>query len=104
MFAKTFLPCLAAGLLAICLASGEVTRASPPPDQAFEGIVVGIVEGKITVTDTLGLTLDSFLVHPGARITLNGKLVKLFDLRPGDNVAILARPGTEAMGIRAVRR
>ena len=66
--------------------------------------VVAVMEGKITVTDPLGFTLHDFLVHPGARVTLNGKAVKLLDLRPGDLVRVLAKPGTEAMGIRAVRQ
>lgn len=80
------------------------TQASPPSNQPWEGVLVQVVEGKISVADPLGLHVEEFLVHPGARITLNGKLVKLFDLRPGDYLFVLARPGIEAMGIRAVRR
>jgi hypothetical protein len=101
MFRRTLLSALIVCLL-LCLRAAA--KASPPPDQPFDGIVVGVVEGKVTLTDPLGLTIESFLVHPGARITLNGKLVKLFDLRPGDLAVVFARPGMEAMGIRAVRR
>ena len=72
--------------LALVLWVGNVTFAKD--DDAHEGIVVSAGEHKLTMTEKDSKEEHSHDVGAEAKITLNGKVVKLDELKKGDKVKV----------------
>lgn len=78
------LPTAALALMAALLVSTTVRAADPV---THEGMVVSAGSGKLTMKDKAGKEL-THTVGPEARITVNGKVGKLEDLKLGTPIRV----------------
>lgn len=72
-------------------------------DDAHEGTVVSVADGKLTMTATGSKDEHSHAVAADAKITLNGKEVKLTDLKKGDKIKVTLGSDKKATKIEARR-
>lgn len=56
-----------------------------------EGVVVAAGNGGLAMTDLFGENMRSYMVSPTARVTRDGLLAKLEDLRIGDHIIVTMR-------------
>jgi hypothetical protein len=77
----------------------------PPASAAdtHDGTVVSVADGKLTMTATGSKDEHSHAVAADAQITLNGKEVKLTDLKKGDKVKVTLGSDKKATKIEARR-
>ena len=76
---------LAATMVIFALAGFVATQVSA--DDTVHGKIESAGSGKISIKDGCG-TVQSFSVDSGAKITLDGKKVKLDELTTGASVAV----------------
>lgn len=79
-------------------------------EKAHDGKVVsvtegkGTAEGKLVMTDTEGKNEHSHPIPATAKITLNGKVSKLGDLKKGDNIIVTQDDAKKVTSVDATRK
>src|SRR5262245_22647710 len=98
MLRRTFL--VAVSALALVVWAVPSTLAA---DDAHGGTVVAVADGKLTMTATGSKDEHSHAVAADAKVTLNGKDIKLTDLKKGDKIKVTLGSDKKATKIEARR-
>lgn len=61
--------------------------------KVHEGKVVSVADGKLVVADKDGKNRINYMITPTAKIRLDGKIVKLADLKAGDSIKVTTAEG-----------
>jgi len=96
MFARIMTVVVVAGVLAAC-----AVRVSAIDDKTHEGKVVAVAEGKLMMTDKDGTNEHTHMIPDTAKITLDGKPAKLFDLKKNDMVVVTVDGGGKVSSVAA---
>jgi len=96
MFTRMMTVVVVAGVLAACAA-----RVSAIDDKTHEGKVVTVAEGKLVMADKDGTNEHTHMIPATAKITLDGKAAKLFDLKKNDQVVVTVDGGGKVTTVAA---
>src|SRR5262245_10381211 len=96
MFARMMTLVVAEGVMAACAA-----RLGAIDDKTHEGKVVTVGEGKLVMADKDGTNEHTHMIPETAKITLDGKAAKLFDLKKNDLVLVTVDGGGKVTTVAA---
>ena len=77
---------------ALVLSATVATVAPAAPVQVYEGTVVLVGKGVITLENPHDLSRREVAVNMNTKITKNGNLARFGELAPGDAVTVRVRP------------
>jgi hypothetical protein len=96
LFRLASLLCLAMGLFLVSTARAE----EKAEQDRHEGKIVKIAGNKVTMSDKEGKNEQTHTLAPDGKVFLDGKEVKLEDLRPGTKVIVTTKKGDATIALR----
>ena len=90
----------AAAAAALMIATGTIYAA----EKTHDGKVVSVSTGKLVMTDNQGKNKHSHVITAAANITLDGKVVKLADLKAGDQIKVTQDGDGKVTAVAAMRK
>jgi hypothetical protein len=91
-------------LVGIAIAGMPTSLLTAAEPASYDGTIVSVSDGKLTMIETGETEQDVYDVSPTAKITLDGKTAKLADLKKGMKVTVTVTDDDDEIivAIRAV--
>lgn len=98
MTRRSLLAAVSAFALVLCFGNQSFAK-----DDVHEGMVVSVVEHKLTMSGKDGKDEHTHEIGADAKITLNGKDAKLADLKKGDKIKVTMGDDKKVTKVEAKR-